>query len=332
MQMKRDEQFARELQEEENRIARSEGRQIPKAADLYGNLESIIQREEKKTPPTTPPQLFSANNGVLKNNTKKARPQPAKAASIQIDAKTLTNAKDSFNDAFKSSSTSTSENKFDDDAWVPKDLTPPLVPTVKAPTVKTPTPSPPPPPPPPPPTYSIPQTTPSIPIRPSNLSSASLSPNSSAPTINQNQTSPHLPPLSQSTSSSPNTSGQFNMNSWNSTVSTSNMNIQSSQPTPPPIPPPLPQQSIVVPLNSTLHTPLIPTKSNINMSNVNNTQGNNMLNAMNIQRSNSASSFQGMETGNLAGSGGNFNSSMSTWNSTSKLNPLLLYTIFFFKY
>lgn len=308
MQMKRDEQLARELQEEENRIARSEGRQIPKVADLYGNLDSIVQREEKKTPPTTPPQLFSANNGVLKNNTKKARPQPAKAASIQIDAKTLTN---SFDDAFKSSST-TSENKFDDDAWVPKDLTPPLVPTAKAPTVKAPTP----PPPPPPPTYSVPQTTPPIPIRPSNLSSANLSPNSSALTVNQNQISPRLPPLSQSTNASPNPSGQFNMNSWNSTASNSNMNIQSSHPTPPPIPPPLPQQSVVVPLNSALHPPLIPTKSN-----------NNMNNTMNIQRSNSTGSFQGMESGNLPGSGGNFNSSMSTWGSTSKLNPSTLYTI-----
>src|SRR2546421_3629070 len=107
MQMKRDEQFARELQEEENRIARSEGRQIPKAAELYGNLDSIIQREEKKTPTTTPPQLFSANNGVLKNNTKKARPQPTKTASIQIDAKTLVNAKGSFNEAFNSPSLAT---------------------------------------------------------------------------------------------------------------------------------------------------------------------------------------------------------------------------------
>lgn len=324
MQMKRDEQFARELQEEENRIARSEGRQIPKVADLYGNLDSIIQKEEKKTSSTTtPPQLFSANNGVLKNNTKKARPQPAKAASIQIDAKTLVNAKDSFDDAFKSSTTSTSENKFDDDAWAPKDLTPSLVPTVKASTVKAPTP-PPPPPPPPPPTYSVPQTTPSIPIRPSNLSSANLSPNSSTPIVNQNQISPRLPTLSQSTSSSPNTPGQLNINSWNSTVSNSNMSIQSSQPTPPPIPPPLPQQSVVVPLNSALHPPLIPTKSN-NMNN--NTQGNNMLNTMNIQRSNSASSFQGMEAGNLPGPGGNFNSSMSTWSSTSKLNLALLYII-----
>src|SRR6266540_1759013 len=105
MQMKRDEQMARELQEEENRIARSEGRPIPKAADLYSNLDSIIQREEKKTPPSTP-QLFSANNGVLKNNTKKVRPQPTKAASIQVDVTTL-NSKGSFDDAFKTSSSTT---------------------------------------------------------------------------------------------------------------------------------------------------------------------------------------------------------------------------------
>ncbi|CAG8625192.1 10688_t:CDS:10 [Funneliformis caledonium] len=130
IQLKRDEQLARELQEEENRIARSEGRQIPKAADLYSNLDSIIQKEEKKTLTTTP-QLFAANNGVLKNNTKKARPQPTKAASIQIDATTLANSKGSFDDAFKSSSTTSTESKFDDDAWVSKDLTPPLVPTVK---------------------------------------------------------------------------------------------------------------------------------------------------------------------------------------------------------
>src|SRR2546421_4654654 len=223
MQMKRDEQFARELQEEENRIARSEGRQIPKAAELYGNLDSIIQREEKKTPPTTPPQLFSANNGVLKNNTKKARPQPTKAASIQIDAKSLVNAKDSLDDAFKSSSSITStENKFDDNAWVSKNLTPPLVPTVKAQT----------PPPPPPPPPSIPQPPPSIPVLPSNLSSTSNS------SVNQ----------------------KLNVNSWNAVnaVPSSNsnnmnvMNVQSSQPTPPPIPPPPPQQPIVVPLNNAL--------------------------------------------------------------------------------
>ena len=109
------------------------------------------------------------------------------------------------------------------------------------------------------------------------------------------------------------------MNSMNAY---SNMNIQSSQSTPPPLPPPPPQQPIVVPLNSTLHPPLIPAKPfSSSASNTNNT--NNM---MNIRRSNSTNSFQGMETGNLSGPGGNINSSLNVWNSTSKLDLLSIYT------
>src|ERR1043166_2760129 len=105
IQLKRDEQLARELQEEENRIARSEGRQIPKDADLYGKgtLDSLIQRDDKTTS-KTPPLLFSENNGVLKNNTKKARPTPTKTAPIQVDAKTFSNTKDQIDSAFKPSS------------------------------------------------------------------------------------------------------------------------------------------------------------------------------------------------------------------------------------
>ncbi|CAG8785020.1 8317_t:CDS:2, partial [Acaulospora morrowiae] len=58
LQEKRDEEFARELQDEENRIARSEGRTIPKEADLYGNLDSIVQKDDKKTSPKSAPLLF----------------------------------------------------------------------------------------------------------------------------------------------------------------------------------------------------------------------------------------------------------------------------------
>ncbi|CAG8704641.1 3627_t:CDS:2, partial [Ambispora leptoticha] len=149
MQLKRDEQLARELQEEENRIARSEGRTIPKDADLYGKgtLDSLIQRDDKANSPKTPPLLFSENNGVLKNNTKKARPTPTKTAPIQVDAKTFVNSKnskDQIDSAFKPSSKSSSSTtqKFDDDAWSFTDSTPALIPATKV--------VPPPPPPPPP--------------------------------------------------------------------------------------------------------------------------------------------------------------------------------------
>ncbi|CAI2182385.1 11383_t:CDS:10, partial [Funneliformis geosporum] len=221
IQLKRDEQLARELQEEENRIARSEGRQIPKSADLYSNLDSIIQREEKKTPTTTP-QLFAANNGMLKNNTKKARPQPTKAASIQIDAKTLV-AKGSFDDAFKSSSTTSRENKFDDDAWVSKDLTPPLVPTSSSSTP----PSPPPPP-------LIPQAPPSIPFLPAKP--ASLSTNNNMMSIQRSNSTGSFQGMGTGNLSGP-VVNNFNssLNTWSSaslttstlTNSTSGYNLSS---------------------------------------------------------------------------------------------------------
>ncbi|CAG8451685.1 14647_t:CDS:10 [Acaulospora colombiana] len=120
MQEKRDEQIARELQEEENRKARSEGRTIPKAADLYSNLDSIIQKDDKKTPPKNASSLFSEDNGVLKNNTKKTRPSPSKTAPIQIDSSNLMISKEKLDDAFKPSTSSTkpTTDKFEDDAWV----------------------------------------------------------------------------------------------------------------------------------------------------------------------------------------------------------------------
>ncbi|CAG8721041.1 9770_t:CDS:10, partial [Cetraspora pellucida] len=232
IQLKRDEQLARELQEEENRIARSEGRQIPKDADLYGKgtLDSLIQRDDKTTSPKTPPLLFSENNGVLKNNTKKARPTPTKTAPIQVDAKTFSkNTKDQIDSAFKPSSNSSSSKtqKFDDNAWNFTDSTPALLPASKV------TPSPPPPPPPPP--AVIPRS------------------------LNEQLTSINAPT-------------NLNTSAWTSlspAVSYSS-NSSTSLPVPPsqPLlqqnlvtPPPPPSQPIAVPLNSTLHQPLIPVKS-----------------------------------------------------------------------
>ncbi|CAJ0841587.1 11831_t:CDS:10, partial [Entrophospora sp. SA101] len=101
-----------------------------KHADPYSNLDSIIQREEKKPASQSTSQLFTADNGVLKNNTKKTRPQPTKSASIQVDALSLQTSKDKIEAAFKPSGSVTAsstsmkskssiiENTFDDDAWV----------------------------------------------------------------------------------------------------------------------------------------------------------------------------------------------------------------------
>ncbi|CAG8560162.1 942_t:CDS:10 [Diversispora eburnea] len=117
MQEKRDEQLARELQEEENRIARSEGRKVPKSADIYGNLDSIIQKEDKNISQKPAPLLFSENNGVLKNNTKKTRPQPSKTAPIQIDASSFAPSKEKIDAAFTPSTPLSENDKFEDNAW-----------------------------------------------------------------------------------------------------------------------------------------------------------------------------------------------------------------------
>ncbi|CAG8525283.1 6604_t:CDS:10, partial [Racocetra fulgida] len=237
MQLKRDEQLARELQEEENRIARSEGRTIPKDADLYGKgtLDSLIQRDDKANSPKTPPLLFSENNGVLKNNTKKARPTPTKTAPIQVDAKTFVNSKnskDQIDSAFKPSSKSSSSTtqKFDDDAWSFTDSTPAPPPVV--------------------------------------------APRSS---LNEQLTSKQL--ISTNAPTNLNTSAWTSLSPAVSPYSSnSSLPVQSSQPllqrnliTPSPPP----SQPIAVPLNSTLHQPLIPVKSsNLSMLPTNNALSN----------------------------------------------------------
>ncbi|CAG8490450.1 5943_t:CDS:10 [Dentiscutata erythropus] len=212
VQMKRDEQLARELQEEENRKARSEGRPIPKDADLYGKgtLDSLIQRDDKTTSSKSPPLLFSENNGVLKNNTKKARPTPTKTAPIQVDAKTFVNTmstKDQLDAAFKpssnsSNSSSSTAQKFDDDAWKITDSTP-------------------------------------------------------APPLNNQLASTNI---STNLNTSALTSLSPAVSSYSSNSSTS-FHAQPSQPLIQQNLAPPPPQPIVVPLNSTLHQPLIPVKS-----------------------------------------------------------------------
>ncbi|CAG8743870.1 45816_t:CDS:10, partial [Gigaspora margarita] len=267
LQMKRDEQLARELQEEENKKALKEGRPIPKDADLYGKgtLDSLIQRDDKTTSPKTPPLLFSENNGVLKNNTKKTRPTPTKTAPIQVDAKTFVNAmstKDQVDAAFKpssnSSSSSSNAQKFDDDAWNFTDSTP----AANAPTNFN--------------TSTLTSLNPSVSSYSSNLST-SLPAQLSQPLIQQNLAPPPPPPpsvtprsplnnqlVSANALSNLNTSALTSLSpavsSYSSNSSTS-FPAQLSQPliqqnlatTPPP-----PSQPIVVPLNSTLQQPLIP--------------------------------------------------------------------------
>ncbi|CAG8737701.1 33289_t:CDS:2, partial [Racocetra persica] len=258
MQLKRDEQLARELQEEENRIARSEGRTIPKDADLYGKgtLDSLIQRDDKAASPKTPPLLFSENNGVLKNNTKKARPTPTKTAPIQVDAKTFVNSKnskDQIDSAFKPSSTSSSSTtqKFDDDAWNFTDSTPALIPATKVA------------PPPPPPPIITPRPPPPI-VAPRHP-------------LNEQLTSKQL--ISTNAPTNLNTSAWTSLSptvSPYSSNSSTSLPVQSSQPLLQqnlisPFPPP--SQPIAVPLNSTLHQPLVPVKS----SSWNNTSNLSML-------------------------------------------------------
>lgn len=259
MQEKRDEQLARELQEEENRIARSEGRKIPKAADLYGDLDSIIQKEDKKDSSKPAPLLFSENNGVLKNNTKKARPQPSKAAPIQIDANSLITSKEKINAAFKTSAPSSEGNKFDDNAWSTTDSTPALIPTPAKPVSVSPLP--PPPPPPPPQVSSAPPLSSSSNIlTPSNFNTPPPLPQPRQPSVS--------PLLSQQSMENANTVSKFNWGSNNPVSSPSTATVQSQMvlqsslihTQAPPPPPPLPQP-VVAPLNSILQPPLIPTKS-----------------------------------------------------------------------
>ncbi|CAG8450773.1 5257_t:CDS:10 [Paraglomus occultum] len=117
MQIKRDEQLARELQEKENEIARSQGRAIPKAADIYGDIESILQKDDNKTPNQEAPLLFAGANGALKNNTKKARPQPTKSAPLLIDASSFTSAKGRLDEAFKAPQPKPNVTGGFDDDW-----------------------------------------------------------------------------------------------------------------------------------------------------------------------------------------------------------------------
>ncbi|CAG8456662.1 8276_t:CDS:10 [Gigaspora rosea] len=250
LQMKRDEQLARELQEEENKKALKEGRPIPKDADLYGKgtLDSLIQRDDKTTSPKTPPLLFSENNGVLKNNTKKTRPTPTKTAPIQVDAKTFVNAmstKDQVDAAFKPSSNSSSSTYFNVSANAPTNFN----------------------------TSALTSLSPAVSSYSGNLSTSLPS----QPLIQQNL-APPPPPMPSVTPRSPlnnqlvsanaltnlNTSALTSLSpavsSYSSNSSTS-LPSQLSQPliqqnlatTPPP-----PPQPIVVPLNSTLQQPLIP--------------------------------------------------------------------------
>ncbi|CAG8505262.1 6612_t:CDS:10 [Ambispora leptoticha] len=331
LQEKRDQQLALELQEEENRIARREGRSIPKAADIYGNLGSIIKKEEKKpSSSTTPPLLFSGTNGALKNNTKKARPQPSKTAPIQIDAKSLVSEKSQIDEAFKTSGSLFNEDKFENDAWTtPSIATPALVPTPVAKTnnnnnISAPAP---PPPPPPPAINNTPAVTPITVKSDVNLQSNIPS------TVNvpKAPTPPPPPPVqlpvinSRVKSVASKSAAQFDTSAWTgnpisltssptpSTLSTSapsisslssNSTLQSSVSLPPPS-----QPIIVVPTNQTLPPPLIPVST-----------GGRYVGTHNNVVSNSTSNLNTVSPGQLSTSSGGFPSTQFNSNSLTSLN------------
>ncbi|CAG8513808.1 2519_t:CDS:10, partial [Dentiscutata heterogama] len=331
IQMKRDEQLARELQEEENRKARNEGRPIPKDADLYGKgtLDSLIQRDDKTTSSKSPPLLFSENNGVLKNNTKKARPTPTKTAPIQVDAKTFGNTmstKDQLDAAFKpssnsSSSSSSTAQKFDDDAWNITDSTPapPLNNQLASTNISTnlntnaltslrPAVS----------SYSINSST-SLPAQPSqpliqqNL--ATPSPPPPQPIVVPLNSALHQPLIPVKSGSSPQFTAQFNsstpnLNTFNAPTSNALTTAQfSSTPN---------LNSLSAPIPNALTSMQFSSTPNLNTFN---TPNSNALTTMNSYgRPNSSGNFPNSNNANSLGSIGNFNNFSNTnsnWNNTS---------------
>ncbi|KAG9018542.1 cytoskeletal protein binding protein [Tulasnella sp. 427] len=146
-QMKKDAEMAARLQEEEY------GRKAPGRSN------------------TASPGLFTGPGGTLKNNTRRGRPAPTKAATLTVDASGLAGASEQLSrtstpsivSSPKTTTATTSKpaatssasvvGGFDDDAWTPRPASaaskPAPTPISAPPPVATPTPPPPPPPAPP---------------------------------------------------------------------------------------------------------------------------------------------------------------------------------------